>query len=127
AGGRILYRLANGQVMDIAQVTDRRMRSIRGREVAMIFQEPMTSLNPLLTVGGQIAEMIQLHLPVSKPEARKRAIELLERVEIPGAARRFDDYPHHMSGGMRQRVMIAMALACNPSLLIADEPTTALD
>ncbi|HET7411169.1 MAG TPA: ABC transporter ATP-binding protein, partial [Pararhizobium sp.] len=127
AGGRILYRLADGSVIDLAQASTGRMRRIRGREIAMIFQEPMTSLNPLLTVGEQIAEMIWLHMPMGKADARKRALELLELVEIPGAARRFGDYPHQMSGGMRQRVMIAIALACNPSLLIADEPTTALD
>ena len=114
-------------MVDLARIEPAAMRAIRGREIAMIFQEPMTSLNPLFTVGDQIAEMIRLHEPVGKAEARKRAIAMLERVEIPGAAKRIDTYPHEMSGGMRQRVMIALALACNPSLLIADEPTTALD
>jgi peptide/nickel transport system ATP-binding protein len=126
-GGRILYRAGDGRVLDLAQLPDRAMRGIRGREIAMIFQEPMTSLNPLFTVGDQIVEMIQLHEPVSRAEARKRAKRMLELVEIPAADRRLDDYPHQMSGGMRQRAMIALALACNPKLLIADEPTTALD
>ncbi|WP_027803575.1 ABC transporter ATP-binding protein [Paraburkholderia dilworthii] len=125
--GRILYRTSKGSVIDLAKASSRVMRKIRGREISMIFQEPMSSLNPLLTVGDQIAEMLRLHLPLDRAHARKRTIELLRLVEIPGAERRVDDYPHHMSGGMRQRVMIAMALACEPSLLIADEPTTALD
>jgi peptide/nickel transport system ATP-binding protein len=126
-GGRILYRGSDGEVQDLTQVSDRAMRAIRGREIAMIFQEPMTSLNPLFTVGDQIVEMIKLHEPVSRTDARKLARRMLELVEIPAAERRLDDYPHQMSGGMRQRAMIALALACNPRLLIADEPTTALD
>jgi peptide/nickel transport system ATP-binding protein len=126
-GGSILYRGSDGEVRDLAQASDRAMRAIRGREIAMIFQEPMTSLNPLYTVGDQIMEMIRLHEPVSRREARERARRMLEVVEIPAADRRIDDYPHEMSGGMRQRAMIALALACNPRLLIADEPTTALD
>jgi peptide/nickel transport system ATP-binding protein len=126
-GGRILYRGSDGEVRDLTQVPDRAMRAVRGREIAMVFQEPMTSLNPLYTVGDQIMEMIGLHEPVSRAEARKRARRMLELVEIPAADRRLDDYPHQMSGGMRQRAMIALALACNPRLLIADEPTTALD
>jgi oligopeptide/dipeptide ABC transporter ATP-binding protein len=103
------------------------MRSVRGAKIAMIFQEPMTSLNPVLTIGRQLTEMLELHMKMSDDAARKRAIELMGMVGIPGAENRIDDYPHHFSGGMRQRVMIAMGLSCNPKILIADEPTTALD
>ena len=103
------------------------MREIRGTEIAMIFQDPMTSLNPVYRVGWQIAEQIRAHENVSKQAARARAIELLAAVGIPQAAERVDNYPHEFSGGMRQRVMIAMAISCNPDILIADEPTTALD
>ena len=103
------------------------MRSIRGGKIAMIFQEPMTSLNPLFTIGEQLMEMLKLHLRMDRQGAKKRAIELLELVGIPDAKVRIDDYPHRFSGGMRQRVMIAMALSCNPKLMIADEPTTAVD
>lgn len=126
-GGHIDYRFRDGRVIDLATATERQMRRIRGREIAMIFQEPMTSLNPLFTVGDQIGEMMSVHMSETKSGLRKRTEELLQLVEIPAAARRLDEYPHQMSGGMRQRIMIAMALACNPSLLIADEPTTALD
>jgi peptide/nickel transport system ATP-binding protein len=105
----------------------RELEDIRGREIGMIFQDPMTSLNPTLTIGTQITETLRRHLKMTREEARKRAIELLQEVHIPNAAARLDDYPHRYSGGMRQRVMIAIALSCNPKLLIADEPTTALD
>jgi peptide/nickel transport system ATP-binding protein len=103
------------------------MNRVRAKEIAIVFQEPMTSLNPVYTVGDQIAEVIELHQGLGRRAARDRAIEMLALVQIPNPARRIDDYPHHFSGGMRQRVMIAMALSCDPKLLIADEPTTALD
>ncbi|HHB90781.1 MAG TPA: ABC transporter ATP-binding protein [Anaerolineae bacterium] len=115
------------QGRDLMQISDDEIRQIRGKHIAMIFQDPMTSLNPVLTIGFQLMEPLQLHLGMDKNQARKRAIELLEMVGIPGAATRLDAYPHQFSGGMRQRVMIAMGLACNPQVLIADEPTTALD
>ncbi len=111
----------------ILEKNEAQMRHIRGNEISMIFQEPMTSLNPVFTIGDQIMEAIILHQKVGKREARRKAIEMLKLVGIPSAERRIDEYPHQMSGGMRQRVMIAMALSCNPKLLIADEPTTALD
>jgi peptide/nickel transport system ATP-binding protein len=112
---------------DLMRLSQREMRGIRGAELAMIFQDPMTSLNPVYPVGWQIAEQIRAHEGASPAAARERAIELLHSVGIPDAARRADDFPHHFSGGMRQRVMIAMALSCRPRVLIADEPTTALD
>jgi len=124
-------KIVSGEILfegeDILKMSDDEVRSIRGRKIAMIFQDPMTSLNPVLTINRQISEALELHLGMSKQQARQRAIELLKMVGIPNAEQRVDQYPHQFSGGMRQRVMIAMALSCNPSLLIADEPTTALD
>jgi oligopeptide transport system ATP-binding protein len=124
-------KIVNGQIVfdgqDILKMDDDDVRGIRGNNIAMIFQDPMTSLNPVLTISRQISEALELHLKMDKGEARKRTIELLELVGIPSAKKRVDDYPHQFSGGMRQRVMIAMALSCNPKLILADEPTTALD
>jgi oligopeptide/dipeptide ABC transporter ATP-binding protein len=124
-------RIVGGEVRfrgrDLLRCSDAEMRAIRGREISMIFQEPMTSLNPVLTCGDQIAEVVELHERLSRARARERAIEMLGRVGIASPEQRVDEYPHQMSGGMRQRVMIAMALACRPAILIADEPTTALD
>ena len=124
-------RIVGGEVLfdgkDLTKLSEGEMQHIRGNEVAMIFQDPMTSLNPTLKIGTQITETILAHRDVSKQEARKRAVDLLKEVGIPRAAERLDDYPHRFSGGMRQRVMIAIALSCGPRLLIADEPTTALD
>ncbi|MEO1286852.1 MAG: ABC transporter ATP-binding protein [Chloroflexota bacterium] len=112
---------------DLLQLPKEQMRLVRGKEIAMIFQDPMTSLNPVLTIGTQITESLKLHLGMNNDQARRRAAELLDLVGIPDASKRLDDHPHQFSGGMRQRVMIAMGLSCNPKLLIADEPTTALD
>ena len=112
---------------ELNRLSERELEDVRGRQIAMIFQDPMTSLNPTLTIGLQLTETMQRHLDVSRDEARKRAVQLLEEVHIPNARQRLDDYPHRYSGGMRQRVMIAIALSCSPKLLIADEPTTALD
>ncbi len=121
-GGRVLFK---GR--DLLALSEEEMRRVRGREIAMVFQEPMTSLNPVLTIGRQLTEGLEIHLGMTPPAARQRAAELLGMVGIPDPERRLVQYPHQFSGGMRQRMMIAMALACSPSLILADEPTTALD
>ena len=120
--GRIQYR-----DIDLLGLTATEMQKIRGRRIAMVFQDPLSSLNPVFTIGEQIAEILRLHLNINRREAKERTIELLKRVGIPSAERRYQEYPHQLSGGMRQRVMIAMAISCGPDLILADEPTTALD
>ncbi len=126
-GGRVLFRGKRGEVVELTALDERGLRNIRGNDISMIFQEPMTSLNPVFTVGDQIAEAIRLHRGKTRAEAKALAADMLDRVGIADPGRRVADYPHQMSGGMRQRAMIAMALSCNPTVLIADEPTTALD
>jgi peptide/nickel transport system ATP-binding protein len=124
-------KIVGGQIFftgnDLLSFSEKQMRTIRGNQISMIFQEPMTSLNPVFSVGDQVGEVIRLHKKLSAKETRSRVVDMFQRVGIPAAEQRLDEYPHQMSGGMRQRVMIAMALACNPKMMIADEPTTALD
>jgi len=125
--GRVVSGTIQFKGRDVLTLSEREVRKIRGNEIGMIFQEPMTSLNPVFTIGDQIGEVLQIHTTLSRAEIRQEVIRILETVRIPSPEKRIDQYPHEMSGGMKQRVMVAMALACKPDLLIADEPTTALD
>jgi peptide/nickel transport system ATP-binding protein len=127
SGGDIIYHSKDKGVVNLRNIPAEEMRSFRGNEIAMIFQEPMTSLNPVYTCGNQVMEVILLHQKISKKEAKKKTLKLFEQVQLPDPERIFSVYPHQISGGQKQRVMIAMAMSCNPRVLIADEPTTALD